>query len=307
MVIHNHKLILFALDSSIKMEHAKQSAKFKAANDIKFQLVIHKFDERLIKAHNFSFTASNTWRLSVTFHERKMCMQLKFFGEYFEFSLPQFKEFLLFPCATHKNRIFIVDFVQHNTLIASWKCFYNSILLGILVVLSSALAYASFGFAVPTFNVSNLVGQRTVTLHEPSWTWKRDLNPKAQQMKNWGKQMVKVGTRSGRTSTEPSVDEIKFMFFVYWTWKYIIKTRTTPFNPTRNWCEIKVDFFLISPIRWSTLPHENISPSTFESTKIRITPNTTTIFILLQQTNFIEQFFSSISISMTHIWEDMSP
>lgn len=38
-----------------------------------------------------------------------------------------------------------MDFIQHNTLIASWKCFNNSI----LNVLSSALAYVfQLAFAV---------------------------------------------------------------------------------------------------------------------------------------------------------------
>lgn len=45
--------------------------------------------------------------------------------------------------------------ILHSTLIASWKCFYNSI----LVVLSSELAYVSI--------VSNFVGQRTVKPREP--------------------------------------------------------------------------------------------------------------------------------------------
>lgn len=48
---------LFALNLTlgIKLEHAKEQRKLPSLN---FQVVIHKFKQRLIKAHNSHFTAS---------------------------------------------------------------------------------------------------------------------------------------------------------------------------------------------------------------------------------------------------------
>lgn len=199
--------------------------------------------QRLIKAHIFRFTASNTWRLSVTFDEKKNVQAIKVFRGIF--SLPQFKE--SFPCATHKNRNFIVDFVQHNTLIASWKWVYNSI----LVVLSSALTYVSFGFAVSTWVISSVSEPWSLVNLLPSRTWKRDLNPRTTNEKL---RQTNGQSRNEEQARNHRWTKLNLCFWILNMKKIIRKNnnqrrlRSFQFKQELMWNEGKI--FLIAAIRW---------------------------------------------------------